>query len=179
MNLSRVISLSGILLAANLCSAAIENLRCEYLTAPLGIEATNPQLSWTITSSQRNEKQTAYQVLVASSSKLLAGDQGDLWDSGKVVSDETSQIVYAGTPLVSRQSCFWKVQAWDRDGKPGAWSPVAQWHMGLLQANDWSAKWICHERRPIPWRSGGGDVAHPCGSHAPQRRGDIFMLGKG
>jgi len=113
MNLIRIISVSGILLVANLCSAAVENLRCEYLVNPLGIDAAKPRLSWIMTSSRRGEKQTAYQILVASSPKLLANDKGDLWDSGKVASDESAQIVYAGAPLVSRQSCFWKVRVWD------------------------------------------------------------------
>src|SRR5487761_1914225 len=132
------------LFTAGLCSAAVvtENLRCEYLTNPLGIDATSPRLSWIVSSSQRGEMQTAYQVLVASSPKLLSDDQGDLWDSGKVASDDSSEIVYAGSPLVSREYCFWKVRTWDRDGNPGKWSQSAQWSMGLLHPEDWSAKWI-------------------------------------
>jgi alpha-L-rhamnosidase len=145
MKLIKLASALGVVLVANLCSAAVENLRCEYLVNPLGIDATSPRLSWTITSARRGEKQTAYQVLVASTAKSLEAGQGDLWDSGKVISDETSQIVYAGKLLTSRQSCFWKVRVWDRDGKPGAWSSVAQWHLGLLNTADWSAKWITAE----------------------------------
>ena len=132
------------LLAGGLCPAAVttQNLRCEYLNDPLGIDATGPRLSWILASGQRGEKQTAYQILVASSSKLLGEDKGDLWDSGKVVSDENAQIGYAGAPLISRENCFWKVRAWNRDGELGAWSSPAHWQMGLLQPADWSAKWI-------------------------------------
>ena len=150
MNLFRIISLSGILLVANLCSATVANLRCEYLANPLGIDATHPRLSWVITSDRRGEQQMAYQVLVASSAKLLADDKGDLWDSGKVASAESAQVVYAGSPLISRQSCFWKVRVWDRDGKAGDWSLAAQWHMGLLEAADWTAKWITAEAPVAP-----------------------------
>jgi alpha-L-rhamnosidase len=150
INLLRIVSVSGILMVANLCSAAVESLRCEYLVNPLGIDAANPRLSWVMTSSRRGERQTAYQILVASSTKQLANDKGDLWDSGKVSTDETLQIEYGGSPLASRQSCYWKVRVWDRDDKPGAWSPVAQWHMGLLQTNDWSARWITAEPPPAP-----------------------------
>ena len=134
----------GVVFLAGVCSAAVStaNLRCEYLANPLGIDATNPRLSWIINSSRRGEMQTAYEVLVASSPKLLSDGKGDLWDSGKVSSDENSQIVYAGSPLVSRECCYWKVRTWDRDGKPGHWSQAAQWTMGLLQPADWSAKWI-------------------------------------
>jgi alpha-L-rhamnosidase len=144
MNFSKYILILGVVFLAGICSAAVvtENLRCEYLVNPLGIDATNPRLSWIITSNQRGEMQTAYQVLVASSPDLLSEDKGDLWDSGKVSSDESSQIVYSGSPLVSRERCYWKVRIWDRDGHPGAWSQAAQWTMGLLQPADWSAKWI-------------------------------------
>ncbi len=130
--------LPGVYAVAN----SAENLRCEYLVNPLGIDAPSPRLSWIITSNRRGEMQTAYQILVASSSKLLNEDKGDLWDSGKVLSDESSQIAYAGSPLVSREDCFWKVRTWNGDGKPGDWSQAAQWGMGLLQPADWSAKWI-------------------------------------
>jgi alpha-L-rhamnosidase len=147
MNPSKHILTLGAVLLAGICSAAVvtENLRCEYLTDPLGIDAVSPRLSWILSSNQRGEKQTAYQILVASSLKMLSHDQGDLWESGKVSSDENSQIVYSGSPLISRQSCFWKVRTWNRDGKPGVWSPVAQWHMGLLKTADWNAKWITAE----------------------------------
>src|SRR5450432_2803179 len=150
MNPSKHILTLGAVLLAGICSAAVvtKNLRCEYLTDPLGIDAPSPRLSWILSSNQRGEKQTAYQILVASSLKILSRDQGDLWESGKVSSDESSQIVYSGSPLISRQSCFWKVRAWNRGGKPGVWSPVAQWQMGLLQTADWNAKWVTAEVPP-------------------------------
>ena len=151
MNRFRNIVFTGILLVGNLCSAAVvEKLRCEYLADPLGLDVTSPRLSWAISSDKRGEKQTAYQVLVASSEKQLAADKGDLWDSGKVSSDESSQIVYAGGKLSSREGCFWKVRVWDASGKSGPWSAVGQWHMGLLETSDWTAKWITAETPPAP-----------------------------
>src|ERR1039457_6574581 len=144
MNRLKYILLLGVVLLAGVCSAAVTagNLRCEYLADPLGIDAGSPRLSWILSSNHRGETQTAYQILVASSEKLLKTDAGDLWDSGKVVTDESAQVAYAGCPLVSRLRCFWKVRAWDRAGHPGAWGPVAQWQMGLLRPEDWQAKWI-------------------------------------
>ena len=134
----------GVILLNYICPAAvtIKNLRCEYLTNPLGIDAGSPRLSWILSSNQRGEKQTAYRILVASSPDLLNFDTGDLWDSGKLDSDETCQIAYAGRTLTSRESCFWTVRAWDRDGKPVPWSTVGHWQMGLLKPADWSATWI-------------------------------------
>ena len=121
-------------------------LRCEYLTDPIGIDAEKPRLSWILEDPDqkpdvRGLKQTAYEILVASTPELLAKDEGDLWDSGKVMSDATSQIEYAGTPLSSRQHCFWKVKAWIGDGAISESKP-ASWEMGLLKAEDWKAKWV-------------------------------------
>jgi hypothetical protein len=120
----------------------VDNLRCEYWTNPLGIDLPSPHLSWILESDKRGEAQTAYRILVSSSATLLAQDKGDLWDSGPVKSDETLGVSYAGQPLASSQPVFWKVRAWDQDGQATAWSPVAQWTMGVLQDADWSAHWI-------------------------------------
>ena len=84
-------------------------LRCEYLVNPLGIDVTEPRLSWIVEvadpANERAQKQTAYRVLVASSGDALAADRGDLWDSGKVDSSETAHVVYAGKALGSRARC--------------------------------------------------------------------------
>ena len=129
-------------LAASAGPVNITGLRCEYLVNPLGIETPAPRLSWQIESTQRGQKQTAYRLLVASSEKQLSRQQGNLWDTGKIASDQTVNLGYAGKPLVSRQACFWKVQVWDRDGQASDWSSPATWTMGLLQSNDWTAQWI-------------------------------------
>lgn len=118
------------------------HLRCEYLVDPLGVHGAAPRLSWITESSRRGEQQTAYEVLVAASAEQLAKDQGDLWTSGRITSGDNAQVAYAGKPLVSRQSCVWKVRVWDRDGRPGNWSQPARFEMGLLQADDWKAQWI-------------------------------------
>jgi alpha-L-rhamnosidase len=119
----------------------VSHLRCEDLVDPLGIDSPHPRLSWMIESDQRGQEQIAYQILVASSQDRLRADVGDLWDTGRQVSDETIGIQYAGRPLASRQVCFWKVRVWDRDGKVGQSKP-ARWEMGLLQPADWQASWI-------------------------------------
>jgi alpha-L-rhamnosidase len=117
-------------------------LRCEYLVNPLGIDEPRPRLSWVVESSERGERQTAYRVLVASDEGLLGKDRGDLWDSGKAGSDQTTGIVYGGKTLASQQRCFWKVKVWDKDGKASAWSEPAEWSLGLLKPGDWKAQYI-------------------------------------
>jgi alpha-L-rhamnosidase len=117
-----------------------EGLRCESLADPLGIGEAHPQLSWTLASSQRGARQSAYQVVVASTAAGL--DAPDLWDSGKVASADQAQVAYAGKALASRQGCVWRVRTWDGSDQPGAWSEPATWEMGLLAPADWHAKWI-------------------------------------
>jgi alpha-L-rhamnosidase len=121
-------------------------LRCEYRIDPLGIDSAAPRLDWILNATDpaaRGLRQSAYQILVASSPDLLARNQGDLWNTGKVVSDQMSQIGYDGAPLGSNQSVWWKVMVWNQNDVPSKWSPVARWTMGVLTDADWqSAKWI-------------------------------------
>jgi alpha-L-rhamnosidase len=122
-----------------------QQLRLEYRDNPLGIDVAAPRLSWLAAPADpkaRGLRQTAYRILVASSDRALRSDSGDLWDSGKVVSADSAQIVYAGKPLASAAAAFWKVQVWDQRGQASEWSEPAQWSMGLLRAADWQAKWI-------------------------------------
>ncbi|MHA1132484.1 MAG: glycoside hydrolase family 78 protein [Candidatus Helarchaeota archaeon] len=128
-----------------------KRLRCEYLNNPLGIDVDKPRLSWILESDERNQIQTAYQILVASSQEMLDSDKGDLWDSKQIKSDETTHIDYAGIPLKSEMFCYWKVRVWDRNGVPSPWSDSAFWSMGLLNSADWKAKWIGPPRTKLAW----------------------------
>lgn len=125
--------------AANL---TVTNPRCEYLHNPEGIDVRQPRLLWELTGEGRSLKQSAYQILAATTVDLLQKDIGDLWDTQKVPSDETAHIRYAGKELTTAQQVFWKVRVWDCDGNVSEWSAPAKWSMGLLQKADWRAKWI-------------------------------------
>ena len=151
-------------MTAMLISAVVENgfgslnpidLRCEFLVDPIGIDAVKPRLSWKLQAADpkaRALSQSSYRILVASGPQLLKKDYGDLWDSGKVSSADTDLVEFRGGNLPSRQNCYWKVQAWDQNGRPSAWSKTAKWSMGLLDPSDWHAEWIgfTAEHRPKP-----------------------------
>ena len=122
----------------------VDALRCEYRTDPLGIDTPAPRLSWIVKSDQRDQRQSAYRILVASSPEQLAADKGDLWDTGRVEGDRTLHVAYQGTPLRSGQRCYWKVRAWDAAGEPSQFSRPASWSMGLLEKSDWKARWISY-----------------------------------
>jgi len=136
--------------------------RCEYLENPLGLDVAQPRLSWIVESGQRDQKQSAYRILVASNQAMLARGQGDRWDSGKVASSDTTAIPYGGKPLTSHHRCFWKVQVWDKDDNPSAWSAPALWSMGLLEPGAWQAEWIgCDKWRRLDAPPASGPGAKP------------------
>ena len=118
------------------------DLCCDYALNPLGVDSTNPRLFWKFASSDHDQQQTAYQILVATSEKNLRLAHGDLWDSGKVASDENLQIAYDGSPLKSSQQVFWQVRVWNAQGNASAWSKPATWTMGVLTKANWHAQWI-------------------------------------
>jgi len=117
-------------------------LRCEYADNPIGVDTTQPRFSWILQSTQRNQMQSSYQVLVATAPGKLNKNIGDKWDSGKVVSESSVNIPYQGKNLTSGEKCFWKVCCWDKQGKMSDYSKPAVFEMGLLNKSDWQGKWI-------------------------------------
>ena len=113
-------------------------LRCMNRVDPLGIDDPHPRLSWRISSDQKDLRQTAYEIRLREDAR----QSSFLWETGKVISGVSIAIPYQGPPLRSGQKYFWQVRVWDSQDKPSPWSPVANWQMGLLQAEDWTARWI-------------------------------------
>lgn len=120
----------------------VDGLRCEYRANPLGIDVAKPRLSWVLQSDERGQHQTACQILAASAADRLARDEGDLWDSGRMTTNQTIHIPYGGQPLQSSERVFWKVRVWDKNAQASAWSQTAWWEMGLLSPRDWQAQWL-------------------------------------
>ena len=135
----------GLYLLSTATFAAIEpvNLTCEYLTNPERIDMPDPRFYWQVASDENGEAQMGCQLLVATTEELLAQDKGDAFDSGKVASSESIQIVYEGKPLESSSDYFWKVRVWGKDGKTWKWSQPAKFATGLMNKADWgNAQWI-------------------------------------
>ena len=149
--------IATIILAA-IASATPVHLRCEYLENPLGLDVLAPHLSWQSDSAERNWKQMAYEIFVASSNESLQTGKADIWDSGKIDSAESVGIVYRGPVLESRRRYYWKVRVWDAAGQNSESTGAAWWETGLLHATDWKAKWIrwknledADDRKGIRW----------------------------
>ncbi len=119
----------------------VVDLRCEYMSNPMGVENSAPRLGWKLEAGGHNRSQSAYRILAASSPDLLITDTGDIWDSGKVRSNQSQHIVYEGAELAPRQQVFWKVQVWDETGAASLWSEISYWEM-TLNPDAWQAKWV-------------------------------------
>ena len=117
-------------------------LKSEYMVSPLGLDMTQPRFSWVLESSRRGQLQSAYQILVAADLQHLVAEDGDCWDSGKVISDRSTNVQYEGRQLTSGETCYWKVRSWDIDDIEGPWSQPARFEMGLLTPQDWTGGWI-------------------------------------
>ena len=126
-------------------SNAPSRLQCEAMQEPMGIDITNPRLSWQLQDARRGARQTAYEIRVASSAESLAQDHADIWDSGRVDSDQSVNVLYRGPAVESRRRYYWQVRAWDSQGQPSPYSQPSWWEMGLLSSQDWKAKWITRD----------------------------------
>ncbi|MFH7018328.1 glycoside hydrolase family 78 protein [Flavobacterium sp. FlaQc-47] len=125
---------------------SVTNLQCEMLNNPEGIDVVKPRLSWQINADVNDVKQTAYQIIVASTLENLNSNKADLWDSGKVESDESVHIIYNGKRLENRQNAFWKVIVWTNKGEIQS-VEKAHFSMGILNYADWkSTRWIGYEK---------------------------------
>ena len=145
------------LAAASAAIAAPVRLRCEHLDNPLGIDSLTPRLSWQNDSTERNWRQSAYEILVSTSQ----GGKPDIWDSGKQQSADSIDIPYGGPKPASGKRYYWTVRVWDSRGKMSTAATPAWWEMGLLTPADWTAKWIAwkdqldEDRAGIRWISSG------------------------
>ena len=116
-------------------------LLTDFLEDPLAIDQLQPRFSWVLNDADRGERQTAFQVLVASDRGLLDQDRGDLWDSGRTASAASTAVQYAGAPLKHDTRYWWKVRAWDKDGHGSPYSRPARFDVGL-DVSGWRAKYI-------------------------------------
>ena len=119
-------------------------LRCEFAEHPLGLGTARPRFSWEAETKESGRIAIGYEILVASDSALLAGDNGDLWAPGKQPMPDSPLIEYAGMELCSRQRAWWKVRLWDDRGRPGPFSEPDWFELALMEQSDWQADWVGH-----------------------------------
>jgi len=131
-----------------------EQLQCEYLVNPIGIDEANPRLKWRINDRRRGATQQAYTIYVGTDSADVLNGKGNMWDSQKVIGEDML-VSYQGKPLEPFIKYYWTVQVWDMDGKVSTCSKVASFEMGMMQMINWKGSWITDSQdynlRPAPY----------------------------
>ena len=122
------------------CQPAITGMYTENLKNPLGIDSMNPRFTWIIESADHDVKQLAYEIRIGKSPLFEAVDK--VWESGRVLSDQSVYIKYGGSELEPSTRYYWQVRIWDNKGNTSSWSEVSWWETGLLSNDNWKAKWI-------------------------------------
>ncbi len=123
-------------------SMQVTRLYCDHAANPPVVDRPRPMLGWVLSAARRGSRQSAYQILVSRDPGSLRHGIGDLWDSGKMASENSTSVVYGGTALASGAQCYWQVRVWDDRGRASLWSKPGHWEVGLLEASDWHAQWI-------------------------------------
>ena len=125
---------------------SVTGLTVEHRTNPLGVDSASPRFGWQMRSSVRGQRQTGYQILVATSLDRLTATGADVWNTGRVASSDSVALSYEGPPLQRSTRYFWTVWVWDKDGQLLRNAPTAWFETGLMStdgAAGWSgARWI-------------------------------------
>lgn len=148
LTMARIAMAYVLFLALNLGSQAVRvyDLRCEMMQNPWGVDNLTPALSWKIATDHNGIKQKAYQILAATSAELVNEKDANLWNTGKVSSEQSIWVQYAGKKLSSGSVVYWKLKVWDETGAESNWSATGRFSVGLLEASDWKGKFIGMER---------------------------------
>ncbi len=127
-------------------NALIGALKVNYAVNPMGVDTPAPLFSWTMEEAGvRGQRQTKYQIMVASTrDNLLRGDY-DVWDSGVVESSQSLAVTYGGPTLTPSTRYYWQVQVWDKDGNNCLSSEEAYFETGLMETGFSDAQWIMQD----------------------------------
>lgn len=148
--MKRFLSLISLII---ICSASlypqlkVDRMYTENLKNPLGLDNLNPRFTWIIISEDRQVMQSAYEVRVGLSSDKIANGENLVWNTGKIVSENSVHISYDGKDLLPVSRYYWQVRVWDNKGNVSDWSNIEWWQTGLMNSSGWQADWISAEER--------------------------------
>jgi alpha-L-rhamnosidase len=118
------------------------SLKCENIENPLGIDNAHPRFSWMLASTGRNKFQSAYEIIVSNDETSISKYQGSVWTPGKIISAQQNNILYQGNALIPFTKYYWSVRVYDEEGNVSEWSKPSWFETAMLDASQWSAKWI-------------------------------------
>ncbi len=123
-------------------SIAVVDQRCEYWSNPLGIDVPSPHFGWVLKAKEKNQEQTAYELIVSNNYKDISKKKGNVWSTGKVRSSQSVHVEYGGKPLNPFTRYYWRVKVYDKNGKSSEWSDPSWFETAALDPSDWTASWI-------------------------------------
>lgn len=118
-------------------------LLCDLLEHPeeTVITTATPEFGWIYNPSFRNDSQTAYRIIVASSRGLARKGRGDVWDSGVVSNSASINVPYGGAALDGNTDYYWRVQTLDSSGKTSPFSATQHFHTDTKLTPSYSSSW--------------------------------------
>ncbi|MEY3687191.1 MAG: hypothetical protein RIR84_32 [Bacteroidota bacterium] len=114
---------------------SVADMLCENMHNPVGLSSTPPRFTWKLSSMQNATMQTAYELVVSKANRKV-------WSTGKVVSDQSVYVSYAGQTLEPDTKYQWQVRIWDNHGNISSWSALSTFHTAFFDSSSWKAKWI-------------------------------------
>ena len=139
------ISLSG--------QSSLYDLKCDYLTAPLGIDNPQPRFTWKLGDKRNGILQTAYQLMVGTDSLEVKQGKGNYWLVPET-KGATSLVTYAGKPLQPFTKYYWSVRITNNHGQQTT-PVVSSFETGMMQMSNWKGTWISDTKgiavKPAPY----------------------------
>jgi len=143
-----------LLIVQNISSTELKELKVNYKISPIGLDAHLPTFSWIIKSDLYDVEQFAYRIYV--SDHINFDKTNIVWNSNKILSNNTYGIKYDGLKLKSNQKYYWKLEVWLNHDNQKPIRNESNWVTGFLSSNDWHSKWITqsetdNKQRKIPY----------------------------
>ncbi|WP_215223969.1 sulfatase-like hydrolase/transferase [Echinicola shivajiensis] len=116
--------------------AAPSELTVELIRAPeKGVKVldTKPEFGWKVP--ELSKYQSAYQILVASEKGFIDLNKGDVWNSGQIRSNSSTNVAYQGESLETGKTYYWKVRIWDEENRLVDYSKPQEFTVG--QSNNY------------------------------------------
>lgn len=124
----------------NINAQKADNLRCEYLNNPLGVDSKSPRFSWIINDDSYGAVQVSYQLIVGDNLEDVSDNRGNYWNTGRIYSNKMLDR-YKGIPLKPYTKYYWRVNTWDKSGKMSS-SSIASFETGMMESKNWQGYWI-------------------------------------
>ena len=127
--------LASLLFGSAVAQISISNLLTQSQPTPIGIDDPAPAFTWqmNVPTDKRGFSQSAYQVIVKDPEEVI------VWDSKKIASGISLNILYEGNALKPTTKYTWTVTVWDQKGT--SVSQSSYFETGLMNPDPKLSAW--------------------------------------